>query len=102
MTPTSPRGRKPGRRSSSTSRSSPTASADTRRWGTYPQPSTNGKTLNSLSTFRGEFQEGLCAWTRTEGPNAGLVGAVSNYAAPPQQVPPGYDHLDGLAAFAAR
>src|SRR5215831_3675246 len=56
MTPTSPRGRKPGRRSSSTSRSSTIASADTRRWGTYPQPSTNGKTLNSLSTFPGELQ----------------------------------------------
>ena len=44
------------RRSSSTSKSSTTASADTRRWGTYPQPSTNGKTLNYLSTFRGELQ----------------------------------------------
>ncbi len=40
--PTSPlRGRKRGRRSWSTSRSSTTPSAGTRRWGTSPRPSTN-------------------------------------------------------------
>src|SRR2546421_5823877 len=55
MTPTSPPGHRPARRSSSTSRCSTTTSAVTRRWGTYPQPSTNGKTLNPLSTFRGEL-----------------------------------------------
>src|SRR5581483_2020557 len=55
MTRTSPRGRRPVRRSSSTSRSSTTASAGTRRWGTSPRQSTNGITVNPLSTFRGEF-----------------------------------------------
>src|SRR5207253_6146397 len=59
MTPTSPPGHRPVRRSSSTSRCSTTTSAVTRRWGTYPQPSTNGKTLNPLSTFRGELQDAL-------------------------------------------
>src|SRR5215469_10967405 len=54
--PTSLAGRRPAGRSSSTSRSSTIASADTRRWGTYPQPNTNGKTLDYLSTFRGELQ----------------------------------------------
>src|SRR5215469_14664976 len=53
--PTSLAGRRPAGRSSSTSRSSTIASADTRRWGTYPQPNTNGKTLDYLSTFRGEL-----------------------------------------------
>src|SRR5581483_11334596 len=59
MTRTSPRGRRPVRRSSSTSRSSTTASAGTRRWGTSPRQSTNGITVNPLSTFRGEFQRRL-------------------------------------------
>jgi len=36
-----PRGRRPGRRSSSTSRSSPTRGVGTRRWGTSPRRSTN-------------------------------------------------------------
>src|SRR5262245_30786518 len=56
MGPTSPRGRRPGRRSSSTSRSSTTASADTPRWGTCPRRSTNEKTVHPVSTFRGELQ----------------------------------------------
>src|SRR5258708_39438075 len=57
MTPTSPRGQKRGQRSSSTSKSSTTTNVVTRRWGTFPQRSTNSpKTLNLLSTFRGELQ----------------------------------------------
>src|SRR5689334_2871194 len=56
MTPTSPPGRRPVRPSSSTSRSSTTASGGTPRWGTCPRRSTNGKTVNPLSTFRGELQ----------------------------------------------
>ena len=65
--PTSPHGPKPARRSSNTSKSSTTAGDDTRRWGTYPQPSTNGKTLNYLSTFRGELHPSVPQFQKSKG-----------------------------------
>jgi transposase InsO family protein len=43
------------RRSWSTSRSSTTTSGGTPRWGTFPRQRTNRKTVNPLSTFRGEL-----------------------------------------------
>src|SRR3984957_14229474 len=56
MTPTSPPGRRPVRRSSSTSKCSTMVNAVTPRWGMSPRRSTNSpKTLNLVSTFRGEL-----------------------------------------------
>lgn len=57
MTPTSPPGPRAVRRSSNTSRSSTITSGGTPRWGTSPRRSTNGKTVNPLSTFRGELHK---------------------------------------------
>src|SRR5262245_61695339 len=56
MARTSPRGRRRGRRFSSTSRCSTITTAVTPRWGTCPRRSTSNQLhLNSLSTFRGEL-----------------------------------------------
>src|SRR4029077_1242546 len=61
MARTSPPGQRPGRRSSSTSRSSTTTSGGTPRWGTSPRRSTNRKTVNPLSTFRGELHQAVAS-----------------------------------------
>jgi glycosyltransferase involved in cell wall biosynthesis/tetratricopeptide (TPR) repeat protein len=45
--------------------------------------------------------EALAAWAVHDWPHVGLVGPVSNQAAPPQQVPADYQDRDGLGALAA-
>jgi GT2 family glycosyltransferase/tetratricopeptide (TPR) repeat protein len=58
--------------------------------------------LNNDTVVCDGWLDGLVAWALHDWPAVGLVGAVSNYAPPPQQVEPGYADLDGLPAFAAR
>jgi hypothetical protein len=57
--------------------------------------------LNNDTVVTAGWLEGLIAWTVHDWPRVGLVGAVSNYAASPQQVPAGYADPQGLEAFAA-
>lgn len=56
--------------------------------------------LNNDTVVTPEWLDGLIRAVLAEGEPA-LVGPVSNYAPPPQFVPPGYDDLSGLDAFAA-
>jgi GT2 family glycosyltransferase len=58
--------------------------------------------LNNDTVVSAGWLDGLVAWSLHDWPAVGLVGAVSNYAPPPQQVEAGYADLDGLPAFAAR
>src|SRR5262249_3565891 len=50
----------------------------------------------------GGWLGGLVRWALHDWPRVGLVGAVTNYASPPQQVPIDYQDLGGMADFAAR
>lgn len=58
--------------------------------------------LNNDTIVTPGWLDGLVAWAHHDWPSVGLVGAVSNYAAPPQQVPAGYNDLRELEGFAAR
>jgi GT2 family glycosyltransferase/tetratricopeptide (TPR) repeat protein len=60
--------------------------------------------LNNDTVVTEGWLDGLIAWSLHDWPNVGLVGAVSNAAAPPQQVEGDYDvaSLAGLESFAAR
>jgi GT2 family glycosyltransferase len=58
--------------------------------------------LNNDTVVSDGWLEGLIAWSLHDWPRVGLVGAVTNYSRPPQQVAAGYDRLDGLGAFAAQ
>jgi GT2 family glycosyltransferase/tetratricopeptide (TPR) repeat protein len=58
--------------------------------------------LNNDTVVPAGWLDGLVAWATHDWPHVGLVGAVSNYAPPPQLVAADYAGLDGLAAFAAR
>jgi GT2 family glycosyltransferase/predicted Zn-dependent protease len=58
--------------------------------------------LNNDTVVPAGWLDGLVAWATHYWPHVGLVGAVSNYAPPPQLVAADYAALDGLAAFAAR
>jgi GT2 family glycosyltransferase/tetratricopeptide (TPR) repeat protein len=57
--------------------------------------------LNNDTVLTSAWLEGLLAWARHDWPSVGLVGPVTNYAAPPQQVPVPYTDAPGLNAFAA-
>ena len=60
--------------------------------------------LNNDTVVTEGWLDGLVARAIHDWPNVGMVGAVSNSAAPPQQVNADYDArtLDGLESFAAR
>ncbi len=60
--------------------------------------------LDNETVMTEGWLDGLVAWSTRDWPRVGLVGAVTNRAAAPQQVAPGYDAatLAGLDDFAAR
>ncbi len=60
--------------------------------------------LNNDTVVTPGWLDGLVAWARHDWAAVGMVGAVTNYASPPQQVEVDYDlaSLDGLDDFAAR
>lgn len=58
--------------------------------------------LDSDTIVSEGWLEGLLSVVRQHGPTVGLVGPVSNYAASPQHVEPGYTTLEHLPTFAAR
>jgi GT2 family glycosyltransferase/Tfp pilus assembly protein PilF len=58
--------------------------------------------LNNDTVVTAGWLDGLVRWALHDWPQVGLVGAVSNYTAPPQQVATDYTDLAGLDAFAAR
>src|SRR5437867_236352 len=58
--------------------------------------------LNNDTVVAEGWLERLIAWSVHDGPRVGLVGPVTNYAAPPQQVAIDYTDLADLPAFAAR
>ncbi len=55
--------------------------------------------LNNDTVVAAGWLESLIAALLHDWPKVGLVGAVSNYAPPPQLVQPGYRDLSGLDAF---
>ncbi len=57
--------------------------------------------LNNDTVVTGGWLEGLTAPALRD-PQVGMVGAVTNYSRPPQQVEVDYDGLKGMEAFAAR
>jgi GT2 family glycosyltransferase/tetratricopeptide (TPR) repeat protein len=58
--------------------------------------------LNNDTVVTLGWLDGLVAWSLHEWPRVGLVGAVTNYSALPQQIPIDYAELSSLDAFAAR
>jgi GT2 family glycosyltransferase/tetratricopeptide (TPR) repeat protein len=58
--------------------------------------------LNNDTIVTAGWLDGLIGQALADWPKTGLVGAVSNYAPPPQRVPGAYATLDGLPDFAAR
>ena len=58
--------------------------------------------LNNDTVVTEGWLDRLIGWALHDWPQVGLVGPVTNYAAPPQQIPVEYQRLDGLDAFAAR
>jgi GT2 family glycosyltransferase/tetratricopeptide (TPR) repeat protein len=57
--------------------------------------------LNNDTVVTEGWLDGLIAWALHDWPQVGLVGAVTNYAAPPQQIPVDYQSLEEMDAFAA-
>ncbi len=58
--------------------------------------------LNNDTVVTEGWLEGLLRWALADWPRNGLVGAVTNYASPPQQVEAGYQTLAEMERFAAR
>ena len=58
--------------------------------------------LNNDTVVPPGWLEGLVAWALHDWPHTGLAGAVTSYAAPPQEIPVSYRSLEELDAFAAR
>jgi GT2 family glycosyltransferase/Flp pilus assembly protein TadD len=58
--------------------------------------------LNNDTVVTEGWLDGLIAWSLHDWPRVGLVGAVTNYSRPPQQVPVDYTAVDDMPAFAAR
>jgi GT2 family glycosyltransferase/tetratricopeptide (TPR) repeat protein len=58
--------------------------------------------LNNDTVVTEGWLDRLIGWALHDWPTVGLVGAVTNYSRPPQQIPVDYPSLEGLAAFAQR
>jgi GT2 family glycosyltransferase/tetratricopeptide (TPR) repeat protein len=58
--------------------------------------------LNNDTVVTDGWLDQLIAWALHDFPTVGLVGPVTNYAAPPQQIPVPYTDLPGMHAFAAQ
>jgi len=58
--------------------------------------------LNNDTVVTEGWLNGLVAWALHEWPQVGMVGAVTNYASPPQQIPVTYKDVAGVDGFAAR
>lgn len=58
--------------------------------------------LNNDTVVTPGWLDGLIAWSLSDWPNVGLVGAVTNYSRPPQQIDVDYTDLTGMLPFAAR
>src|SRR5207249_2885514 len=58
--------------------------------------------LNNDTVVTEGWLQGLIGWSLHEWPSVGLVGPMTSYASPPQQIAAGYDtqSLAGLDAFA--
>lgn len=58
--------------------------------------------LNNDTVLTAGWLEGLIGWMLSDWPHFGMVGPVTNYSRPPQQVPVDYAGLADVPAFAAR
>jgi glycosyltransferase involved in cell wall biosynthesis/Flp pilus assembly protein TadD len=58
--------------------------------------------LNNDTVLTPGWLDGLVRWSLTDYPRVGLVGPMTNYTRPPQQLEAGYADLAGLPAFAAK
>jgi GT2 family glycosyltransferase/predicted Zn-dependent protease len=58
--------------------------------------------LNNDTLVTAGWLGGLIAWALFDWPEVGLVGPITNYAAPPQQIAVTYRTLDELDSFVAR
>src|SRR5262249_41695239 len=58
--------------------------------------------LNNDTLVTAGWLEGLIGWALHDWPQVGMVGPLTNYAAPPQQIPGEYRSPEDLALFAAR
>src|SRR5581483_8040473 len=58
--------------------------------------------LNNDTVVTAGWLDGLVGWSLTDWPHVGMVGPVTSFAAPPQQVPVEYRTPRELQAFAAR
>jgi GT2 family glycosyltransferase/tetratricopeptide (TPR) repeat protein len=58
--------------------------------------------LNNDTVVTAGWLDGLVGWALPDWPTVGLVGAVTNYSRPPQQIAVDYQDVSGLDAFAAR
>jgi GT2 family glycosyltransferase len=57
--------------------------------------------LNNDTVVTAGWLDGLVGWALHDWPTVGLVGPVTNYSRPPQQIAVEYQDLSGLDAFAA-
>src|SRR5439155_21516592 len=57
--------------------------------------------LNNDTIVTDGWLDRLTAWSVHDWPTVGLVGPVTNYAAPPQQIAVEYTDVSGVPAFAA-
>lgn len=58
--------------------------------------------LNNDTIVTSSWLENLIAWSLHDWPNVGMVGPVTNYSRPPQQISVDYEDVRDLEAFAAR
>ncbi|MGE3804185.1 MAG: glycosyltransferase [Gemmataceae bacterium] len=58
--------------------------------------------LNNDTIVTEGWLDGLVRWSLHKWPRVGMVGPVTSYAAPPQQIPVDYRDPSGIDAFAAR
>jgi predicted O-linked N-acetylglucosamine transferase (SPINDLY family)/GT2 family glycosyltransferase len=58
--------------------------------------------LNNDTVVTDGWLEGLVRWALHDWPRVGMVGPLTSYSRPPQQVPVGYARLEEMPAFAER